>query len=111
MLSVHPMATKRRQVARSVAMVMPLTGFEEVPMSPTMRDDTVTKKKPKTMMRTARRTRPPKVPGGGGEEERRRESRHRGARPRDTPRGGGAGWFRAADSAVAPPRRLATLPR
>ena len=33
------------QVAISVAMVMPLTGFEELPISPLMRDATVTKQK------------------------------------------------------------------
>ena len=39
----------------SVAIVMPEIGFDEVPMRPMMRDDTVTKKKPKTMIRTAAR--------------------------------------------------------
>ena len=42
----------------SVAIVMPEIGFEELPTSPVMRDDTVTKKKPKTTMRTADRTLP-----------------------------------------------------
>ena len=34
-----------------VAIVMPEIGFDEVPMMPTMRDETVTKKKPKTTTR------------------------------------------------------------
>ena len=38
-----------------VAMVMPLIGLLVVPIIPTMRDDTVTKKKPKIMIRTASR--------------------------------------------------------
>ena len=43
---VRPAATKSRQVASSVATVMPEIGFEEEPISPVMRLDTVTKKKP-----------------------------------------------------------------
>jgi len=35
--------------AMSVAIVIPETGFDDVPMMPTMRDETVTKKKPKTI--------------------------------------------------------------
>ena len=49
---VQPRPTKIRHVAMSVAMVMPEIGFERVPMMPTMRLDTVTKKKPKTTIRT-----------------------------------------------------------
>ena len=45
--------TKMRQVAMSVAMVMPEIGFDDAPMMPTMRDDTVTKKKPKTTTSSA----------------------------------------------------------
>ena len=37
----------------SVAIVMPEMGFEEEPMIPTMRDDTVTKMKPNTMTSSA----------------------------------------------------------
>ena len=40
-----------------VAMAMPLTGFDEEPSSPVMRDETTEKKKPNTMMATAERTR------------------------------------------------------
>ena len=39
----------------SVAMVIPEMGFDELPMRPVMRDDTVTKKKPKTHDRGWRR--------------------------------------------------------
>ena len=42
----------------SVAMVIPEIGFDEEPMSPVMRDDTVAKKKPKTRISTAARTLP-----------------------------------------------------
>ena len=42
-----------RQVSRSVAIVIPEMGFDEEPISPVRRDDTVTKRKPKTTMRTA----------------------------------------------------------
>ena len=89
-------------------MVMPLTGFEEVPMSPTMREDTVTKKNPKTTMRTASRTRPPNVPGRKG----RKAMMSASARlPTSTMPMGRSRLVRAVDSVPAPPRRLATLPR
>ena len=39
-------------------MVMPEIGFDEVPMRPVMRDDTVTNRKPKTMTRMAARKLP-----------------------------------------------------
>ena len=42
----------------SVAIVMPEIGFDDEPMRPVMRDDTVAKKKPKMMMRTATRKLP-----------------------------------------------------
>src|SRR5687767_12477805 len=48
---VQPSATKIVQVRMSVAMVMPEMGFDEDPISPTIRDDTVTKKKPKITTR------------------------------------------------------------
>ena len=41
-----------------MAIVMPEIGFDELPISPVMRDDTVTKKKPKSTTRTAARTLP-----------------------------------------------------
>ncbi len=44
-----------RQVKRSVATVMPEIGFEEEPISPVNREETVTKRKPKRMMRSAPR--------------------------------------------------------
>src|SRR5215471_18360695 len=55
MSPVHPMATKIEHVRISVAIVMPEIGFDDVPMSPVMRDDTVTKKNPKITMRIAAR--------------------------------------------------------
>ena len=45
--AVQPIARNIAQVAISVAMVIPLTGLAEVPISPQMRDDTVTKRNPK----------------------------------------------------------------
>ena len=44
---VQPNSRKSDEVASSVAMVMPLVGFEVTPTNPTMRDETVTKKKAK----------------------------------------------------------------
>ena len=54
--SVQPMTKKTRQVRSSVATVMPEMGFDEEPISPVRRDETVTNKKPKAMIRTAPRT-------------------------------------------------------
>src|SRR5262249_8605166 len=45
---VRPRATNTTQVAMIVAIVIPEIGFEEVPMIPTMREETVTKKNPNT---------------------------------------------------------------
>src|SRR5688572_23435387 len=44
---VQPSATKIVQVRISVAIVIPEIGLDDDPISPTMRDETVTKKKPK----------------------------------------------------------------
>ena len=41
-----------------MAIVMPETGFDDEPIRPTMRDDTVTKKKPKMMTSTEARKLP-----------------------------------------------------
>ena len=45
--AVQPFTRKMAEVAISVAMVMPETGLAELPMSPTMREATVTKRNPK----------------------------------------------------------------
>src|SRR5688572_2003200 len=45
--SVQPMARKTAEVPSREAIVMPLVGFEVTPTSPTIRDDTVTKKNAK----------------------------------------------------------------
>src|SRR6185503_5698626 len=45
--------TNVRQVRSRVATVMPEIGLEDDPISPVRRDDTVTKRKPKTMIRIA----------------------------------------------------------
>ena len=58
MSPVQPSATNSRQVRISVAIVMPEIGFDEVPIRPVMRDETVAKKKPKMRMSTAATTLP-----------------------------------------------------
>src|SRR5262245_55300496 len=50
--AVQPAARNSAQVAISVAIVIPEMGLDEVPIRPTMRDDTVTKRKPKTTTST-----------------------------------------------------------
>ena len=46
-------ATKIRQVSSSVATVMPEIGFDDEPISPVSRDETVTNRKPKSTIITA----------------------------------------------------------
>src|SRR4051812_37757803 len=58
MSPVQPSATKSRQGRIKVAIVMPEIGFDDVPIRPVMRDETVAKKKPKIKTRTAARTLP-----------------------------------------------------
>src|ERR1700753_2656165 len=50
--AVQPFTRKIAEVAMSVAMVIPETGFDELPINPTMRDDTVTNKKPNSATST-----------------------------------------------------------
>src|SRR5438270_5916822 len=45
----QPRARKMEEVAMSVAIVIPETGFAELPIRPVMRDDTVTNRNPKIM--------------------------------------------------------------
>src|SRR5688500_17109179 len=45
-LSERPMSKNTRQVNNSVATVMPEIGFDDEPIRPVSRDDTVTKRKP-----------------------------------------------------------------
>ena len=52
---VQPSAKKMSEVMSSVATVMPLIGFDELPTSPVSRELTVTKRNPRTRMRTAPR--------------------------------------------------------
>src|SRR5579863_2955509 len=47
-LPVQPATKNIAQVAINVAIAMPLIGFDELPISPQMRDDTVTNKNPNT---------------------------------------------------------------
>ena len=51
--AVHPATRNIAHVAISVAIVMPLTGFDELPISPLIRDATVTNKNPNTTTNTA----------------------------------------------------------
>src|SRR5512139_4044379 len=52
----QPATTKIRQVTSSVAIVIPEIGFDDEPISPTMREETATKKKPNTTIRTLTRS-------------------------------------------------------
>src|SRR5262249_56018704 len=51
--AVQPMIRKTRHVRRSVATVIPEIGFDDDPISPVNRDDTVTNKNPKATIRRA----------------------------------------------------------
>src|SRR5262245_32034414 len=51
--AVQPMTRNIAQVAIKVAMAIPEIGLEEVPISPVIREDTVTKRKPNTTTRRA----------------------------------------------------------
>ena len=66
-----------------VAMVMPEIGFDEVPMRPVMRDETVTKKKPKTTTSRPMQSEPGKLPCGkfGATAMKSAEHERRRARP------------------------------
>ena len=90
-------------------MVMPETGFELVPMRPTMREETVTKKNPKTMMSTPSSSRPPRLPGMKGRTARMRTSARL---PNTTTERGRSRSVRGTRAAVAPapPRKEARLP-
>src|SRR5207248_4763981 len=52
---VQPSEKKMSEVMRSVATVIPLIGFDELPTSPVSRELTVTKRNPRTRMRIAPR--------------------------------------------------------
>ena len=74
-----PAERRRRcvQVRISVAIVMPEIGFDELPMRPVMRDETVAKKKPNSTMRMAASTLP--CVGGPGAMTRKIASSERAA--------------------------------
>src|SRR4051812_3634401 len=50
---VQPSTRKTAQVAIKVAIAMPEIGFDDVPINPVMRDDTVTNRNPNITMNTA----------------------------------------------------------
>src|SRR5437764_13894498 len=52
---VQPNARKQRQVINKVATVMPEIGFDDEPISPVRRDETVTNRKPNTTISRAPR--------------------------------------------------------
>ena len=58
------MTTKTTHVAIRVAIVIPEIGLEEVPMMPTIREETVTKKNPKMTIRSDMRREPGNGPCG-----------------------------------------------
>src|SRR6266513_339651 len=53
--AVHLIIRKTRQVSNSVATVMPEIGFDDEPISPVKRDETVTNRKPKATISKAPR--------------------------------------------------------
>src|SRR5918993_1709929 len=103
---VHPSATKIVQVRISVAIVIPETGFDEDPISPTIRDETVTKKKPKMIVSTAATTLP--CVGNPGATARNTASTRVPMRTIDI---GRSRSVRACVGDVAPPRKSFTLSR
>ena len=72
-----PRPRRARQVRMSVAIVMPEIGFEEEPMRPVMRDETVEKKKPNITISTAASTLPCSGMPGRNREEQRQQQRCR----------------------------------
>src|SRR5882672_8961613 len=50
---VQPVTRNIAQVAINVAIVMPLTGFDDVPINPQMRQETVTNRNPKNITSSA----------------------------------------------------------
>src|SRR5437867_13257965 len=105
----QPTDRNSMQVPMIVAMVMPLIGLLVVPMIPTMRDETVTKKNPKTMIRTARRRLPGKRVGRPGMNS--AIPRARTTEPIITTLIGMSLSVRRADTAPAPLDRLLMLSR
>src|ERR1700722_3487797 len=63
---LHLSARDPRHRPMSVAIVIPEIGFDELPMMPTIRLETVTKKNPKTTTRSPVRSDPGNVPGNVG---------------------------------------------
>src|ERR1051325_8264795 len=51
--AVHPIIRNTRHVSSRVATVMPEIGFDDEPISPVSRDDTVTNRKPNATIKTA----------------------------------------------------------
>ena len=66
MPSLSPSPTQISEVSSRAAMVIPDTGLDEEPISPTMREETVTKKKLKSTIRTA----PSRFTGTPGQSQR-----------------------------------------
>src|SRR5437763_8897178 len=66
--AVQPSTRKTAEVAIRVAMAMPEMGFDDVPINPVMRDETVTKRKPKmtTKIAAARLAKTPVYAPGTG---------------------------------------------
>ena len=101
------MPTKMRQVAISAAMVIPEMGLDEVPMMPTMRLDTVTKKNPKATISTPNRSFEPRpLPGMNGKSATMRTS---AAEPPITTDRGRSFSVRRG-STLTPPRMLPIAP-
>ena len=79
--AVQPLTRKMAEVAISVAIVMPETGLAELPIKPTMREATVTKRNPKmtTSSDAARLASTPTcAPGTGLKVRKKNMSKHQG---------------------------------
>ena len=81
-------------------MVMPEMGFDELPMMPTMRLATVTKKKPKTTMSSDSRSELGELPGEDGQHGDQHDQDHR----RRPGRPAAAGRARCGPATRSPPR-------
>ncbi len=109
--AVQPFTRKMAVVAISVAMVMPETGLAELPMSPTMRDATVTKRNPKITTRIDAAKFDSSVvcaPGTGWKVRKKNISSTSAAEPRTTTL---MGRSRSVRSAAGLPAPLAELLR
>ena len=102
--AVQPFTRKIAAVAMRVAIVMPEMGFAELPINPTMREDTVTKRKPKTTTRSDAAklaSHPTCAPGTGLKVRKRNINKTSSTLPPSTTLIGRSRSVRLADAMVA----------